>query len=578
MLGSRIMKIIYMLLTLPLIFSVIVAQELVISGDQESIIAYSVEQKIELPENIKNIRVSFVEPQNFQSETYIQEIQSVDVKPNPAPGKKEKMTDTYGNVIHHYYWENYPTSVLFKILIQAKNTVKLEKIHSEAAFPLENLSPEFAPFLETTDLVQAQNLKIIQHARELAGDNDLEIEVVQNILRFIVDHLRYDLLPERYDALYALETKRGNCQNYSHLAAAYLRALSIPVRIVNGLTFKKNYSIPVEESEYSFDMAEGRHSWIEVYFPDLGWLPFDAQQTEFFVSNRYLRIEVGKDNDETIQDGLVRWTSGVESGGGVPRLEEMIGSKFLADRFSFVAKEKVPSTRKLLLTPPIEAERVTYAVREIPEIPDSVSEENLRDKQIPDRTNYPKLTYERSFESGNLNFPEQFDFLAAHFVDENAVQIKRQFMVETAEYVTGKEQYTQMFVLQEPVLLKNISLALHIFGGEGLIWVELSEDKGGQPSGQNFPSKKRPVRGMGGAMGYNWVDFDFSEAGLILSPGKYWITLNYSGTPIVNWFYSYGKPVGPVDGTRIRNFEEANWGKILNFEFNYRVQGLGTSE
>ncbi len=572
------MKILVTLLSLLLIYFDSLSQELIISGGQESTIAYSVEQIIELPDNIKRIRVSFVEPQNFQSETYIQEINSVDVKLNPAPVKEEKLTDVYGNVIHHYHWENYPRTVIFKIMIQAKNTVKLDKIRSEVDFPLENLSPEFAPYLEPTDLVQARNQQIIEHARELARDSELEIEVVQNVLRFIVDHLRYDLVPERYDALYALEERRGNCQNYSHLAAAFLRALSIPVRIVNGLTFKKNYLVPVDESEYSFDMAQGRHSWIEVYFPDLGWIPFDAQQTEFFVSNRYLRIEVGKDNNETIQDGLVKWTSSGEAGGGVPRLEEMIGSEFLADRYSFVAQEKVPSTRKLLLTPPIEVQPVSYAARDIPEVQDSVSEENLKEQQVPDQSNYPGLTYERSFESGNIHFPQQFDFLAAHFVDEKRDQIKRQFMVETAEYVTGREQFTQMFVLQEPILLKNIGLALHIFGGEGLIWVDLSEDNGGQPSLQIFSSKKQVVRGMRDSKGYNWVDFNFSEAGLILSPGNYWITLNYSGTPIVNWFYSYGKPVGPVEGTRSRQFGEEKWGKILNFEFNYRVLGLGTAD
>ena len=53
------------------------SQELVISGNQESTIAYTIEQNIEVPQDIKGIRVSFVEPQNFNSLTYIQEILGV---------------------------------------------------------------------------------------------------------------------------------------------------------------------------------------------------------------------------------------------------------------------------------------------------------------------------------------------------------------------------------------------------------------------------------------------------------------------------------------------------------------------
>jgi hypothetical protein len=74
--------------------------------------------------------------------------------------------------------------------------------------------------------------------------------------------------------------------------------------------------------------------------------------------------------------------------------------------------------------------------------------------------------------------------------------------------------------------------------------------------------------------GYYWVDFDFVGQGLILTPDKYWISLAYSGSPIVNWFYSYGKPVGPIDGTRYRMKGENSWDRSVGFEFNYRVRGL----
>jgi len=76
-------------------------------------------------------------------------------------------------------------------------------------------------------------------------------------------------------------------------------------------------------------MGQGRHSWIEVWFSDLGWVPFDPQQTELFVSNRYIRIEIGIDNNETINDGLLRWTQ-ISGTKGKPRLQESISAAFVS--------------------------------------------------------------------------------------------------------------------------------------------------------------------------------------------------------------------------------------------------------
>jgi len=74
--------------------------------------------------------------------------------------------------------------------------------------------------------------------------------------------------------------------------------------------------------------------------------------------------------------------------------------------------------------------------------------------------------------------------------------------------------------------------------------------------------------------GYDWVDFDFGTDAPTISPGRYWIALGFSGRPIVNWFYSYGKPVGPDDGTRFKTILAPTWSNSLAYEFNYRVIGF----
>ncbi len=592
------------------------AQEIVVSGSQSSVIKYELKQNIEPFQGIDVLMVSMVVPADFSSPTYSQQISDVQLVFNPRPNSEEEETDKRGNLVKRYYWDKPSKTIEAAVQLTANNQVKLKSLQSQAAFPPAVAPADVKAFLSGSKQVQSSDPAIRNKAAELTAGATTEYQAVQAVLHYVVDNMRYILVPDQYDALYAFRTGKGNCQNYSHLAAALLRSVDIPVRIVNGITLKRSYDVSVGNSEFSFEMAQGRHSWVEVYFSDLGWVPFDPQQTEFFVSNRYLRIEIGLDNDETDQDGLVRWSQTRGSGEEMPKFEEAIESDFVNDRVAISGKKTAAGPQKLLLTPalpvgrllavsepqkpkpekpapkPPEIKKETIQKTEpekpkqdIPaEVPKPVAKEPAEpvapEKPAAD-IDYSKLTYDKSYETGNLEFPRNFDFLAARLSPEQVTasggELRRNFLVETAEYVTGKQEYSQTFILEKPVYLKTAGLALHNFGGDGTVWLELSEDQDGRPGPPAAASRKIATRTIRISKGYDWVDFDFSKEGLVLSPGRYWLTLRFAGSPIVNWFYSYGKPVGPVDGTRSRPAGQSAWNKILSYELNYRVAGLTAS-
>jgi len=565
----------------------IYSQELVISGLQDSRISCVLEQKISIPDGMKRITVSFVEPADFDSRTYTQAIKDLRFAFSLKPDSEKREKDRYDNRIRRFSWDSPQGDISVSVSLNARIRVKLDSVRSETGYPLSSLPQEYSVFLEPTSQVQSDNPELAAISGELTRECKTQIEAVRSILHYTVDHLCYTLVPEKFDALYAYRAGSGNCQNYSHLAAALLRASGIPARIVNGLTFRKNFSIPVGQAEYSFEMADGRHSWIEVYFPDMGWLPFDAQQSEYFVSNRYLRIEVGRDNNETIQDGLVKWITMEQGKLAPPALEEQISSDFLNDDVTLAAGRKIAGLKKLLLTPPVYAgisppilvQAVTPSLTKPTPDDSGQGGDSARGGGMTE-PDFTRMTYQTPFVYGNLDFPRRFDFLSARLperaADGSSGELKRSFVVETAEYVTGKKQYSQIFVLMEPVSLEKISLALHSFGGNGFLWLELSEDDDGEPGERAASSNGIAPNRISHLNGYDWVDFDFSGEGLILSPGKYWFTLNYSGSPIVNWFYTYGKSVGPVEGTRSRNIGQSSWNTVQSYEFNYRIKGAGT--
>lgn len=99
-----------------------------------------------------------------------------------------------------------------------------------------------------------------------------------DIVRAVQDHLRtqyiYDEHPPQHR--YALPAflfrdRAGYCQHFSGAMALMLRMLDIPARVAAGFT----------PGSYNADTKEYRvrdldaHSWVEVWFEGIGWVPFD---------------------------------------------------------------------------------------------------------------------------------------------------------------------------------------------------------------------------------------------------------------------------------------------------------------
>jgi hypothetical protein len=529
-------------------------------------IRFEIQKNVTTVPGVQKTILSFVIPPTFQSPTFNQDIKNFDITFTPRPTGKDRSTDDRGNQIITATWNKPPRSIDVRLAFNAANTTKLKTLETGAPFPLASVPDEVKYYLKPTEQVQSENAKIISKARELTRGVTTEFDAVQRTITWVVDHVRYVTPPKRYDALYAFESGKGNCQNFSHLSAALLRSVGIPARIVNGITLNKPFNIARQRGVLTVKMGQGRHSWIEVWFPDLGWVPLDAQQTSMFVANRFIRVEVGIDNNETIKDGRLRWTQ-TKSTTGKLKSYEVIGADFDTDSVNVSGKREVYGPKNLLISPLVKAEfkKVKYTP---PPPPPVISDEEKK-----------KLRYTIPFIFGNLEFPENIDFAfpptpTVAKGDKN-FEKTRDFYVETAEYVTTKlTQYAQVFVLEKPIKLQKRGLALHKFGGDGQIWIDLYKDNRGKPGDILSASEMMDLQQLSLRPGYRWVDFDFSRRNVILMPGSYWIGLGYTGSPILNWFYTYGKPVGPVDGTRYKGVYEEDWSGALSYEFNYRVVGL----
>lgn len=85
-------------------------------------------------------------------------------------------------------------------------------------------------------------------------------------------------IPEKsqdYVDQFLFETKKGYCDNFSSAMVVLLRSAGIPARWVKGYTQGK-YLDTIDEGVRKYEIRnDNAHSWVEVYFSGIGWVPFE---------------------------------------------------------------------------------------------------------------------------------------------------------------------------------------------------------------------------------------------------------------------------------------------------------------
>ena len=117
-------------------------------------------------------------------------------------------------------------------------------------------------------------LKVIHDARATTPND--QATAIQDFLRN-PNNFHYTLTPRQappgVDSLwfFLFTSHEGYCQYFATAMGDMLRSLGIPTRLVNG------YGPGTYETKTARYVVrdEDAHTWVEVYFPDYGWVPFE---------------------------------------------------------------------------------------------------------------------------------------------------------------------------------------------------------------------------------------------------------------------------------------------------------------
>ncbi|WP_102028751.1 transglutaminase-like domain-containing protein [Salirhabdus sp. Marseille-P4669] len=86
---------------------------------------------------------------------------------------------------------------------------------------------------------------------------------------------------EDYVDQFLFETQIGYCDNFSTSMVVLLRSLDIPARWVKGFAPGEEMD-QLENGQRVYEVTNANaHSWVEVYFPEIGWVPFEPTKGFF---------------------------------------------------------------------------------------------------------------------------------------------------------------------------------------------------------------------------------------------------------------------------------------------------------
>lgn len=165
-------------------------------------------------------------------------------------------------------------------------TAKMHPMKTRVPFPIPagTVSGAYQQYLQPERDRQSGDPSLRQLAQELTQGSRYAHEASNSILSWIADNLTFDTtVTVPSDALSAYKYRRAYCVGYANLAVALLRAAGIPARVAHGY-LPPGYEWGFSKEYWGVKVNDGGfHAYLEIYFPDTGWVFTDAEHSHHFV-------------------------------------------------------------------------------------------------------------------------------------------------------------------------------------------------------------------------------------------------------------------------------------------------------
>ncbi len=502
-----------------------------IEGEMGSTATAYVKRMFSSYQQTKNLIYRMYLPQSFSEGINTQIVTKLRKSFANYPTEINEFTDEYGNIGLELLWNKEIRFVQLDLQFTVQTFSSFTPVNSNARFPV-TVHDEAIQFLISTDMSPTNDFYINYIGRSLSKNLSREIDVVTSIFLWVDKNIRLSPSSGEYDALSVLKRREGNEKGICNLIVALFKGLGIPSRVVYGFSFQKEVQVKIENTNIVYDLPNSERYWVEVFFPDTGWVSYDPRGMYFGTIPHVIKLSVGPDSDYVSE----KWS--VEMGEINVQKEFIFDIKTDTKAITYLTTV-APDIDKLILSPPL------------PDFNAKINEPDLNIEGLqrvsPD---------EESEETGILY--DNSDIVKSLDID-----------------ATRKRVYAQKIMIDFTVLLKEVRLPLLKFADEGKIWVEFFTDEDGIPGKLLFRTYSINSSRVGFMMMDNpWLVFPFgNKPKPQLEFGNYWFMLRSSGSCIFNWFATEGNVIGEKNDTIYRDVgvKKLNWNNILNYDMNFQL-------
>jgi transglutaminase-like putative cysteine protease/gas vesicle protein len=230
-------------------------------------------------------------PREIDQVNYQQSVESWTLRfTNFIPLANSTVVDEWGNRYVHVYGV-CPLNAEIQVNLDAVITrdMDMEPVVTSDEYPIptelleavdERYLESFTLYTNYPSYVSSDDPIIVSLAEELSDGCTTISEVVDETLGWISTNVAWGcpscIANYSVDPLWTLENGMGNCVNFGYLYVSLFRAQGIPARSV---TCVKGYehSNPGYQTLVS---TEGCHVQTEIYYPEVGWVRYDATYFE----------------------------------------------------------------------------------------------------------------------------------------------------------------------------------------------------------------------------------------------------------------------------------------------------------
>ena len=186
----------------------------------------------------------------------------------------------FGGSSRRYGGGIYEVNSSYFLPFNPRQRIKYRAYSSLDNYPddsLDNESDQYSYYIKERYLQLPEISSDIESLAQRITENETTVyEKARAISRYLLEEMNYTLTLESGTKEFPLETfllekKEGHCEYFATAMVVLLRINGIPSRIVNGFiggTWN-------EHGNFYLVKESDAHSWVEIYFPQSGWITFD---------------------------------------------------------------------------------------------------------------------------------------------------------------------------------------------------------------------------------------------------------------------------------------------------------------